>query len=489
MADAPPISADLTPLAGSWAFVDLETTGGNPARNSIIEVAVVAVDDGTVVDEWSRLVSPGRPIPASITGLTGIDDAMLADAPAFAGIRDELLERLRGRTVVAHNARFDYGFLRNEFRREGITFRAPVMCTVRLSRTLYTDRRGHGLDALIRRFELPLDARHRALGDARAALAFVGAATRDLGAATVARAIERQCSGPSLPPHLPTDALEGLPHSPGVYLFYGEDDAPLYIGKSIDLHDRVRSHLSGDHRSHTATRIAHRLTRIDWEETIGELGALLREARLIKQLQPLHNRRLRATGAQAIIALTETADGYLEPTIVPAQAPEAWPGEHWYGPFGDRRAARRELGRIADEHALCRRRLGLEKGSGNRPCFGRQIDRCRGACTGEETPVRLNMRLLEALGERRIQPWPWSGPIAITEANPESGNSECHVIDHWRYLGSARDEAEAAELAAAPPSAPFDRDHYRLLEQWLRRHPEAVRALIRPDDSGRTGAI
>lgn len=469
--------AGLTPLTGSWAFVDLETTGGNPARNRVIEVAVVSVDDGHIVDEWSRLIAPGRPIPPSITGLTGIDDAMLAEAPAFAGIRDELLERLRGRTVAAHNARFDYGFLRNEFRREGITFRATVVCTVRLSRALYPGHRGHGLDALIRRFDLPHDARHRALGDARAALAFVGAATREQGAGAVTAAIERQCAGPSLPPRLLPDALAGLPHRPGVYLFYGEDDALLYVGKSIDLHDRVRSHLSGDHRSHTATRIAHRLTRIDWEETAGELGALLREARLIKRLRPLHNRRLREASAQVVIALDEGADGYLEPKIIPARAPDAWPGERWYGPFGDRRAARRELGRIADEHALCRRRLDLEKGQGARPCFARQIGRCRGACTAEEPPVRFNMRLLEALEERRIRPWPWPGPIAITETDPDSGRSECHVIDHWRYLGSAADESEAAELASDSAAAPFDRDHYRLLARWLRRHPQSARPL------------
>lgn len=476
--DATPDTREgLAPLTGSWAFVDLETTGGNPARNRIIEVAVVAVDDGAVVDEWSRLVAPGRPIPPSITGLTGIDDSMLADAPAFADIRDELLERLRGRTVVAHNARFDYGFLRNEFRREGITFRAPVMCTVRLSRALYPDHRGHGLDALIRRFDLPRDARHRALGDARAALAFVGAATRDRGTAAITHAIERQCGGPSLPPQLAPDALEGLPHRPGVYLFYGEDDALLYIGKSVDLHDRVRSHLSGDHRSHTATRIAHRLTRIDWQETVGELGALLREARLIKQLRPLHNRRLREADAQVVLAVGEGADGYLEPAIVPARAPDAWPGDRWYGPFGDRRAARRELGRIADEHALCRRRLGLEQGRGTRPCFGYQIGRCRGACTGAEAAVRFNLRLTEALGPRRIRPWPWDGPIAVTEESPDGNHGEYHVIDRWRYLGSTRTEMDARELAADPPETPFDRDHYRLLVRWVERHPRSVVAL------------
>ena len=467
----------IAPLAGSWAFVDLETTGGNPARNRIIEVAVVAVDDGVVVDEWSRLVAPGRAIPPSITGLTGIDDAMLADAPAFPALRDELLERLRGRVLVAHNARFDYGFLRNEFRRAGITFRAPVLCTVRLSRALYPGHRGHGLDALIHRFDLPRDARHRALGDARAALAFIAAAGDDLGDDAVDTAIGHQRRGPSLPPALPADALEGLPHSPGVYLFHGADDALLYVGKSVDLHDRVLSHLSGDHRSHTATRIAHRLTRIDWEQTPGELGALLREASLVKRLRPLHNRRLREAGNQVVLTLVEGPDACLEPRIRPADEPEARAGERRYGPFGDRRAARRELTRLADAHGLCRRRLGLEQGRGTRPCFGLQIGRCRGACTGAESAVRFNLRLLEALEARRIRPWPWHGPVGITETDPDSGRSECHVIDRWRYLGSARDEAEAAALAADPPDAPFDRDHYRLLSRWLERHPGTARPL------------
>ncbi len=470
-------ASNALPLAGSWAFVDLETSGGNAARDRIIEAAVVAVDDGVVFDEWSQLIALGRPLPPSITALTGIDDDMLADAPEFAGVRDELLERLRGRVVVAHNARFDYGFLRHEFAREGITFRAPVLCTVRLSRALYPGHRGHGLERLIERFGLHCEARHRALGDARATVRFVEAAAADLGTATVRDAVEQQRRGPSLPHGLAAGSLDDIPHRPGVYLFYGADDALLYVGKSIDLRDRVMSHLSGDHRTHTATRIAHQLTRIDWEETAGELGALLREAALVKRLRPLHNRRLRPARDQVILALAEDGDGYLRPECRAARTPDAWPGERWFGPFGDRRAARRALARLADEHGLCRRRLGLEQGRGTRPCFGFQIGRCRGACTGAEAAVRFNMRLLEALGPRHIRPWPWHGPISIAETAPDGSAGECHVVDRWRYLGSARTEAEAVELAADPPEAAFDRDHYRLLVRWLERHPRSVRPL------------
>jgi len=464
-------------LRGGHALVDVETTGGNPAHDRIIEIAIVTVDDGAIVDEWCTLVDPGVRVPPSIEGLTGIDNDMLADAPAFAAVRDEVLERLRGRTLVAHNARFDYGFLRNEFRREGVTFRASVLCTVRLSRALYPEHRHHGLDVLIRRFGLPCDARHRALGDTRAMLAFIAAAADDRGAGAVGAAVEHQRAGPALPPGLPADTLDAIPDGPGVYLFYGEGDALLYVGKSTGIRGRVMSHFSGDHRSGSAARIAHRVRRVDWIETAGELGALLKEAELVKRLQPLHNRRLRDAGGQVIVALHEDAAGYLEPQILDTAAPDAWPGGKWYGPFGNRRAARHHLKRIAREHGLCPRRLGAEPGRPGRACFARQLGQCPGACTGEEPPVRFNLRLLEALGDKRIRPWPYDGPVALRERDPASGREAVHLVDRWRYLGTPEDDDALRTLLDRRAEIPFDRDHYRLLLPWLERHPEAARRI------------
>ncbi|HEU0223863.1 MAG TPA: 3'-5' exonuclease, partial [Steroidobacteraceae bacterium] len=118
------------PLAGAIACVDLETTGGHAARDRVIEAGVVLLEDGRVVEEWSTLVNPGVGIPHAIQQFTGISEAMVADAPPFAAVADALAARLEGRLFVAHNARFDYGFLRSEFRRLGRRFRAPVLCTV-----------------------------------------------------------------------------------------------------------------------------------------------------------------------------------------------------------------------------------------------------------------------------------------------------------------------------------------------------------------------
>jgi DNA polymerase-3 subunit epsilon len=302
-------------------------------------------------------------------------------------------------------------------------------------------------------------------------------------ARSATRAIAHQRRAPGLPPGLRDGALDALPDGPGVYLFYGADDVLLYVGKSNDLQRRVRDHFNGDHRTRRAAELARATERVDWIETAGELGALLREAELVKRCQPLHNRRLRACGDHAIIALQEAASGYLEADVLPATSPDAWPGDQWYGPFGDRRAARRYLRDLADGHGLCPRLLGLETGRAGRPCFARQLRRCRGACTGEESGPAFNLRLLEAMGPRRIRPWPWPGPVALPERHPAaSGLEETHVVDRWRYLGSARSEEEVAELANAGRDVPFDRDHYRLLRRWLERHPRAARPLLRPGD-------
>ena len=148
-------------------FLDLETTGASAGQDRITEVGLIEVDDGYFVREWSTLVNPGIPIPPLIQSLTGINDSMVATAPSFEDIAQELYEAIDGRMLIAHNARFDYGFLEQEFKRIDQDFSAPVLCTVRLSRNLFPQHARHNLDTLISRHDIECDARHRALGDAR----------------------------------------------------------------------------------------------------------------------------------------------------------------------------------------------------------------------------------------------------------------------------------------------------------------------------------
>ena len=180
------------------AFVDLETTGATATSDRITEIGIVEVDENGV-REWSCLVNPATPISGFIERLTGISDAMVAQAPPFAELAAEVMARLEGRLFVAHNARFDYGFLKNEFKRAGHDFRATVLCTVRLSRKLFPQHAKHNLDSLIERHGLTVSSRHRALGDARLIHQFWNRLQAEVAPDALAEAVKVLTARPTLP--------------------------------------------------------------------------------------------------------------------------------------------------------------------------------------------------------------------------------------------------------------------------------------------------
>ena len=373
------------------AIVDVETTGTRPALDRVTEIAVLEVDGFEVTSRWSTLVNPGAAIPAEIQALTGITREMVAAAPRFADLAAELGARLAGRVFVAHNARFDYGFLRREFQRAGIDFKARTLCSVRLSRRLYPGK-GHDLDSVIARHGIDCRARHRALGDAEALWDFLRIAAAEHDAEVLGVAARLAARVPSLPPELDPAALDQVPDAPGVYLFYGEGGAPLYVGKSRGMRSRVQQHFSSLAPWTRAVR------RIEWRRTTGELGALLLESRLVKELAPAHNRALRKPGAVAGFAF----DGR-KLRLARADEIDAETLGCLYGPFRSRAAARAALRALADEHRLCLRVLGFEE---RRPgaCFRHQIGRCGGVCAGRESIHAHHARLLAELLQSRREP-------------------------------------------------------------------------------------
>jgi DNA polymerase-3 subunit epsilon len=452
------------PPLPAFAFVDLETTGTHAEADRITEIGIVRVDDvggEARVSEWQSLVDPGVPIPPAIQVLTGITDAMVAAAPSFASVARDVLERIRDCVFVAHNARFDYGFLKHAFARLDVAFTARVLCAVRLSRRLYPDAEGHGLDALIARHGLSGADRHRALGDARAIWSFVEMLYRNEPRERVDAAMRHILRVPSLPPQLPQDAIDSLPEAPGVYLFYGDNPLPLYIGKSVNLRERVAAHFTGDWRSETDLRLSREIRRIEHEETAGELGALLREAVLVKSLLPAHNRALRRKQEAGVGLLV---DGM--PAFVPSDVVDFRDLGDAFGPFASRASFRATLRELAREHALCERRMRLERGHDG-PCFARQLQRSRGACVGAESPADHDARMHAALAPLAIPRWPVAGIGCVRECTPHRARAAVHVFRDWSWLGSARDDGELQALVEAPPRPSFDLDVTRLL---IRRH-------------------
>ncbi len=459
-------------------FIDLETTGANPVSDRITEIGLVEVDAAGHATRWSSLVNPEIPIPAFIQSLTGISNEMVRSAPSFAELAGALFERLQGALFIAHNARFDYGFLRNAFSEAGFPFRADVLCTVKLSRKLYPEQSRHNLDTLIARHGLKPDARHRALADADVLWQLWQKIRSELPPETLSSALTALLQRPSLPSHLPTDVLDDCPDSPGVYLFYGENDLPLYVGKSVRLKQRVMSHFNSDHKLYKDMRLSQQLHRIEWRETAGEVGALLLEAQLVKDLQPIHNRTLRRQGDLCAWRLKEDARGHTVPMLAFASEQDFGNAERLYGLFSSKRKAESALRELAEAHQLCLVQLGLEgRSQPGKPCFGWQLRRCKGVCVGKEAESFHRARLEAALSRLHVKTWPYKGPIGLIEDNG-AGRTDVHLINNWCYVGTAQSEDQVWQLLEEAPQRPaFDIDTYKILSKALLNKAVKIREL------------
>jgi DNA polymerase-3 subunit epsilon len=458
-------------FAPRTCFVDVETTGTDPSHDRITEVGIVTVDRddaATRVTEWSSLLNPGVPIPSEISWLTGVSDLMVRSAPTFSQVAEHLYDTLEDAVFVAHNARFDFSFLRSEFERVGIPWTTRILCTVRLSRRLFPDRGTHSLDAIVARFGLDDSERHRALGDARLLWRFAQRLYDRVPRAEIEDAVRSLLVRPGLPVALEPDALDRIPSAPGVYVMVGAAEHTLYIGKSIDLKSRVAAHFSLDARDERSLRLAREVERIDWERTAGEIGALLRESELVKQRLPAHNMRLRRRLGQGALKLQGGKPRWVRASDLsePAQP------EH-YGPFSSRGAARAALIRLAAEQGLCLKTMRMESRrrahERESPCFNYQLHRCRGACVGLESPEAHALRLHEALRPWKVDAWPYEGPIALIEDGGIGATCDWHVIDRWRWLGTAHDRVQAYALARGTQLPAFDADHYQIVRSALER--------------------
>ena len=441
-------------------LIDIETTGTRASRDRIIEIAALKVLDGHVVDQWASLINPECRLPSTITQLTGIDDASLEQAACFSDIANSLFAWLEGNELIAHNARFDYSFLRNEFKRAGLDYRAKMLCTLRLSRQLDPSQGQHNLAALLNRYQISTPAQHRATHDVQSLWALWQCWESSLPPEQWQELLDAQRRQRSLPAQLDPKRVEQIPNCPGVYLFYGHNQLPLYVGKSVSLRDRVMSHFQGDHQDDREMRLAQQVQHIEWEETAGDLGAQLREAQLIKTLMPIMNRRLRK---QRRLYAWYWPKSEQQPRLINGEAISNAHTESIFGLFRSTRDAKNTLGKIAEEHQLCRQVLGLEKGRGR--CFAHQLGKCRGACCQQETLKVHEQRAKQALAQQQLNHWPWSGPIAIYEAHQKSRWPAYHLVSQWRYLGTIKKLEEADSLDTQ--NVPFDMDTYQLLNRFL----------------------
>ena len=441
------------------AFVDIETTGSNFERDRITEIGIKTLSrDGIQV--WERLINPQTYIPQNIQRLTGISPQMVEGQPSFEEMAQELKQELAGKIFIAHNARFDYGFIKASFKRIGIDFKPKVLCTVKLSRLLFPDQPRHNLDTIINAHNLEVSARHRALGDADLLLQFWRVCESQFGKERLNEAINQLIGNPSLPPNLDQDLIDSIPDGPGCYIFYGENKTPLYIGKSITLRSRVMGHFQGALTQRKEMKLSLQVRDIDWIETSGELGALILESRLIKERMPSMNIKLRRSKDLCGWSLVQDQSGTLMPTLVTHHQLAPGLQDNLYGLFYSKREAHSYLKAIAKKYRLCEALLGLEKRVEGKSCFGYQVKQCGGACLNLTPMTVHNLQLKTALELFKIQIWPYPGPIAIKDGD------EMIVIDKWCYLGTAINHEELSELKIDGDTE-FDLDIYKIIKKAL----------------------
>jgi len=250
-------------------------------------------------------------------------------------------------------------------------------------------------------------------------------------------------------------AVEDIPAAPGVYVFHGEEgDLPLYIGKSVNLRHRVLSHL----RNAEEALMLRQTKRISHIRTAGEIGALLLEASMIKQQQPLLNQKLRRSRQLCSLQMQE---GKL--TVVYSKDLDFATEPDLYGLFASRQSALQGLRDLADQQKLCYGVLGLERLTQGKPCCRAMVRQCAGACRGDESREVHHARLMEALEGLRVSCWPYSGAIGLVERHGD--DYQMHIIRNWTYLGSAADPRSATSEGKklARMAAGFDADGYKIL--------------------------
>lgn len=272
-----------------FAIVDIETTGGHAAGNSITEVAVFIHNGKRVVDRFETLINPQAHIPYYITALTGISNQMVSRAPVFSSVADKLFGMLNGRVFVAHAVNFDYSFLKNEFKKHGYDLTCRKLCTVRLSRKVFPNLPSYGLGNLCNSLNIPVINRHRAGGDA-AATAILFEKILNTNGEAVYRFLKRGSKEQALPPNVPHKEYETLPRSPGVYYFLNKKGKVVYVGKAADIRKRVGSHFSSNSPAKQKGEFMRHVFHIRYTVCADEKVALTLETKEIKRLWPQFNR-------------------------------------------------------------------------------------------------------------------------------------------------------------------------------------------------------
>ncbi len=449
-----------------YAILDIETTGGSPRDDKITEIAVFFHNGEHITGEWSTLINPEKPIPPFITGLTGITNEMVSTAPRFYEIAKELVERTEGLMIVGHNVKFDYGFIKSEFRRLGYDFQRETICTIQLSKRIIPGHKSYSLGKLCYEVGITIADRHRAAGDAMATVRLFEMLQKRslLGGNSLSVHLPSAKKYKNLNSNLSVTDIESLPEKTGTYYFYDEKNTLLYIGKSKCIKKRVLSHL-GNCEGKRALELRERIASVSYDLTGSELIALLKESEEIKQNKPLYNRAQRRSLSHWGLYTGQDNFGYT--TLKLAQLAEMV--EKPVTAFNNKAEAREYLTRLVEKHWLCQKLSGLYHTDG--ACFHYSIRQCNGACIQQEPVNAYNKRVDSLLAGFRLD----HGNMLIIDQGRDPEERSVIRVEKGMYMGYGYISTNEGYLGVeqmleSVKPALDNRDVRQILSSWLRRN-------------------
>ena len=447
-----------------YAIIDVETTGGSARFERITEIAIVRHDGERVVDTFTTLINPERPIPWNITQLTGISNDMVADAPHFYEVAKKIVEMTEDAIFVAHNVSFDYNFIKEEFARLGYEFSKKQLCTVRLSRKAFPGLKSYSLSNLKNHFGIQADRSHRALDDTLATVQVFEKILEAQNGVKVKSFLNAGVRESKLPPGITMEKLQSVPDACGIYYFYNESKDVIYVGKSINIRKRLLEHFADP--TPKGEKLRQGVADISYEVTGSELVALLWESAEIKRLQPPVNRAQRIKKYAGGIYTYHNRQGY-QCLAIGKRTTKKNADLMLVADYPKLDSAKAHLESIRRQFELCHRLCNLDHSES--ACFYYNIKQCRGACVGEESAEEYNARVQEALAilHRRL-----TGTFFIIENGRTLDEKAVVAVENGHYKGFMFIQQDVHEMTpdelmeSIPAPAP-DPEAQRIIRTYM----------------------
>lgn len=455
-----------------YAIVDIETTGGRADYHGITEIAVIVHNGKQKVDSFHTLLNPQQYVPEFITHLTGITNEMVESAPVFAEIAEELYTILHDKIFVAHNAGFDYAFLKNAFEAHGYIFNLKKLCTVRLSKKVFPGLRSYNLGRLSEALNVTISNRHRAMGDAEATAEIFSMIVQKDSDSLIETALKRNSKEQHLPPHMDKNELEALPTKPGVYYFLNADGVVIYVGKAKNIKSRVYNHFTFADKHGKENELRNATHNVTYTLTGNELIALLLESEEIKRHSPQFNDAQKIWSQNFCVFTYQDQLGYAHLAIEKYNR-----RKKVLRLFTNYLDARAFLVQQITNYTLCPKLCHIQ--TVTHACYDYHSGNCKGACIAEEEPANYNARV-QQMTETEIEN---SDTYFIIGEGRNKDEQSVVYVENGHYLGFGFYEgnitrADMEHLKDCIKWRPDTPDIQRLLSQYLLKHPEQKHAAV-----------